>query len=198
MPKFQFDQAYYDKYYGNNRTRVATRDSIRVLGEFVCSYLRHLSLPVQRVLDMGCGLGFWKRVIQRQFPQAHYEGVEFSDYLCKLHGWKQGSVVDYKSDEPFDLVICQGVLQYLAKEDARKAIRNLGRLCRGALYLEVLTVKDWQENCDQTVTDGSTFLREGSWYREHLRPHFQACGGGVFVNRAAPVVFYEMEEAVEG
>lgn len=193
MPKFKFDQAYYDKFYGNQRTRVASRDSIRQLGDFVASYLRHFDIPIHRVLDIGCGLGYWKRVLQRHFPKSSYVGVEYSQYLCDLYGWTQGSVVDFKASEPFDLVICQGVLQYLSKEEARRAIRNLASLCRGALYLEVLTVKDWEENCDQSVTDGDTYLREGSWYRDKLRPHFLAAGGGLFIARAAPVVMYELE-----
>ena len=38
--------------------------------------------------------------------------------------------------------------------DARKAIRNLARLTRGALFLEVLTREDWERNTEQGATDG--------------------------------------------
>src|SRR5690606_8441355 len=123
------------------------------------------------------GFGYWQPVIARHFPNASYTGVEFSEYLCRTYGWTRGSVVDFAADRPFDLVICQGVLQYLDDEQADLAIKNLGRLTRQFLYLEVLTIQDWTRNCDQSVTDGETFKREGNWYRERLAPLFQNLGG---------------------
>jgi len=144
-------------------------------------------------LDVGCGMGYWQAVIERHFPKAHYTGVEFSKYLCDKKGWIQGSVVSFQSEEPFDLVICQGVLQYLNNGDATKAIANLGRLSREALYLEVLTENDWKTVCDQETTDGNTHLRRGSWYQQRLKTNFIPVGGGVFISRRADVPLYEME-----
>lgn len=195
MKKFSFDKNYYDRFYRDRATRVATRSGIRALGRFVSSYLKHLGMPVERVLDLGCGLGYWKDVIAKEFRNADYVGVEVSEYLCEELGWEKGSAVDYQADEPFDLVICQGVMQYLSASDARAAIRNLTRLCRGALYLEILTKRDWEECCEQEVTDGNTFLREGSWYRRQLDRSFRNLGGGVFLARSAPVTLFELERA---
>lgn len=190
---FHFDKDYYDRFYRNPMTRVADQQAVRRLGTFVCSYVHYLSGKVQRVLDIGCGVGHWREVIAEQFPRASYTGVEFSDYVCKEYGWEQGSVVDYEATQPFDLVICQGVLQYLPDDEAEQAIKNLAQLCRQFLYLEVLTERDWQCNCDRSVTDGSVYLREGKWYRERLAPHFQNLGGGLFAARKAGLVLYEME-----
>lgn len=190
----RFDKAYFDRYYRNPTTRVASRRETLRLARFVCSYLKFLGQPVERVVDLGCGLGWWRAAIARHFPRAAYTGVEISPYLCREHGWQRGSVVDWSASEPFDLVICQGVLQYLDAAQARRAIRNLVSLCGGALYLEALTREDWERNCDRQTTDGDTHLRPVAWYRAELGPRFTSCGGGVFLAPRSPAVLFELEK----
>lgn len=188
-----FDKAYYDRYYRNPQTRVASEESVSVLADFVCGYLLHIGQPVEHVIDLGCGLGHWRPAIARHFPDADYVGVEFSEYLCEEYGWRHGSVVDFKSRKKADLVVCQGVLQYLPDDACEQAIENLAKLCRGALYLEALTQQDWEANVDQDVTDGAVHLRKGAWYRRRLGQHFVNCGGGVFLGAASPAALFELE-----
>lgn len=126
-----FDEAYYQRYYFDKKTSVVDTQHVERLGTFVCSYLKYLRVPVKRVLDVGCGIGLWQGVLAQHFPDASYQGVEFSEYLCARYGWLRGSVVDFHSDQPFDLVICQGVLPYLSPADLQLALHNLGTLCRG-------------------------------------------------------------------
>jgi SAM-dependent methyltransferase len=190
-----FDKAYYDRFYRDRATRVTTPARARALADFVCAYLRHLGVPVRDVLDLGCGLGAWRGAVERHHPRAKYTGVEVSAYLCRRYGWTPGSVVDYAPARPADLVICQGVLQYLPDPDARRAVENLGRATRGGLYLEVLTREDWARNCDRSTTDGDVNLRPAAWYRRLLRPRFVNCGGGVFLHRSSPMVLFELERA---
>jgi SAM-dependent methyltransferase len=192
-PRRCFDDAYYQRYYCNARTRVATPTEVARLGDFVCSYLKHLRQPVARALDIGCGLGRWQGVLRDHFPRAQYIGVEISDHACQRYGWQKGSVVDFRARTPFDLVICQGVLQYLSNRDASAAVQNLDALCRGALFLEALTSDDWTAVCDQRRTDGNVYLRSAAWYRRQLRPYFLNAGGGVFISRRAPIVLYALE-----
>jgi chemotaxis methyl-accepting protein methylase len=191
--KEYFNQAYYKKFYINKKTRVRGEKTIPDLADFIFSYMRHLQLPIRSVLDAGCGLGEWKKAVMAHCPRAAYRGVEYSEYLCNRYGWQQGSVVDFKLSKEFDLVICQSVLQYLNNRDAKKAIANLARHCAGALYLEIITKKDWLENCDQRVTDDKIRLRTGSWYRTELGRYFRAVGGGLFLAKSAPVVLWELE-----
>lgn len=188
-----FDEAYYQRYYGNARTRVASPSDVARLGDFVCSYLKHLHQPVARVLDIGCGLGLWQDVLRHHYPKARYLGVEASEHACERYGWRKGSVVDFQARARFDLVICQGVLQYLSNRDAAAAVRNLDTLCRGALFLEVLTKDDWQTACDKRRTDGRVHLRSAAWYRRQLAPYFVNAGGGVFISRHASIVLYHLE-----
>jgi SAM-dependent methyltransferase len=189
-----FDRAFYERFYGYPRLRAGDRAELARLGDFVCGYLRYLRQPVRRVLDLGCGFGLWREVVVEHFPRARYTGVEASEFLCERYGWTPGSVVDFRARGAFDLVICTDVLQYLPDADAAKAIENLGRLCRGALYLGALTREDWEQNCDRERTNPDVFLRSGAWYRRRLRRRFSQAGGGVFVSDRSPVVLWELDQ----
>ncbi len=191
--KFSFDEGYYRKYYEDPSTRVADDASRAALADFLFAYLRYLRIPVQRVLDLGCGTGLWRREVLRHHPSARYTGVEKSEYACRKYGWKQGSVTTYRSRTPFDLVLCHDVMQYLSDAEAEAGMRNLAALTRSALHLEILTAEDWERNCDQAVTDGKVYLRGVSWYRQRLQADFLACGGGLFLVRKGAPVLYELE-----
>jgi len=191
--KFSFDKGYYRKYYEDPRTRVADGTSCAVLADFIFSYLRYLEVPVARVLDIGCGTGLWRQEVRRHHPSARYVGVEKSAYACRKYGWEQGCLTTYRSKKAFDLVICNDVIQYLNEAEAESAIRNLAKLTRAAVYLKLLTLEDWEHNCDRTVTDGQVYMRSASWYRERLKRDFLACGGGIFLKKDAPAVLYELE-----
>ena len=192
----RFDAAYYERFYADPLTCSVTDDEVDRQIAFVSAYLKHIALRVRRILDLGCGLGMMQAPLMRGFPDARYQGVEFSEYLCAELGWQRGSVVNYRSKTPFDLVVCHDVIQYLDDDDADLAIRNLAALCRGALYLGVLTTEDWHENCDPTRTDDQVVLRSTAWYRERLSRHFVSAGGGVFVKSEAPVVLWSLERGV--
>lgn len=194
----RFDADYYRKFYRDRSTRVSDRAAVRKLARFVAGYMSYLELPVRSVLDVGCGLGLWQQQAATQWPRARYFGVEQSSFLCEQHGWTQASIVDLdpttlRRSGKFDLIICQGVLQYLGDRDAARAIRNLAEWCTGALYLEALTQRDWDEHCDRARTDGAVNLRAGSWYRRRLRRHFHECGGGLYASRDAGVTLFELE-----
>ena len=188
----RFDAAYYERHYGDEESAVISREAVARLVRFVAGYLDYLDVPVRRVLDAGCGEGFWREPTLAHFPGAKYVGIEYSPVMCAKHGWERASLVDYRG-RPADLVVCQGVLQYLSDEDAEAALRNLVRLAKGALYLEALTQWDWDNACDQELSDGEVWLRTGDWYRERLASAFIDAGGGVFVAKRAGVVFYELE-----
>jgi SAM-dependent methyltransferase len=191
--KFQFDAEYYARYYRNTRTRVSDRAEATRLARFVSGYLGYLEHPVRNIIDLGCGLGQLREPFLRAFPGATYLGVELSDYACQRYGFTKGSVVDFKHRSRFDLVLCRGVLQYLAPREAERALDNLARLCRGCLYLEALTREDWAKNADQKVTDGAVYLRPARFYRKRLAAQFQAAGGGIFVHERSAAVLYALE-----
>ncbi len=189
-----FNAEFYRRYYLDPRTRVASRADSLKLGRYVCAWVDYLGFTVKRVLDAGCGLGQLRPAVREFFPRARYVGLEASDYLCRRYGWIQASVADYVPKVPFDLVICHDVLQYLEDDRvASQALRNLGRLCRGALYFSVLTAGDWRRNADRARTDSGVQLRSAAWYRARLARQFRPVGGGLWVRRGYTPLLWELE-----
>ena len=98
----EFDAGFYQRYYVDAATRVASRaDSLR-LGRMICAWTDYLGFRVHRVLDAGCGLGQMRVPVRQFFPRASYTGLEVSEYLCRRHGWVRGSLADYRPRAPFD------------------------------------------------------------------------------------------------
>ncbi|WP_395023687.1 class I SAM-dependent methyltransferase [Comamonas odontotermitis] len=191
-----FDEAYYQRFYFDKKTSVVDPAHAARLGAFVCSYLQYVRVPVRRVLDVGCGIGLWRDAIAEHFPSASYHGVELSEYLCQRYGWERGSVVDYQhaGGEPFDLVICQGVLPYLSPTDLKLALDNLARLSCGALYVEAVAREDYERDIiDDTLTDPRLFRHRAALYRRGLAQGFTELGGGVWLSRRAEVPLFALE-----
>ncbi|MFY3385108.1 methyltransferase domain-containing protein [Paracidovorax sp. MALMAid1276] len=189
-----FDEAYYQRFYFDKKTSVVDPQHMERLGTFVCSYLKYLRVPVHRVLDVGCGIGLWKDIVAQHFPAASYQGVEFSPYLCEKFGWQQGSVVDHVADEPFDFVICQGVLPYLSPPDLKSALHNLGRLSKGALYVEAVSREDYEQGIiDEDLTDNRVFRHRADLYRRGLQQGAVELGGGLWLSRRAEVPLFALE-----
>jgi SAM-dependent methyltransferase len=190
----RFNAGFYRRFYVDPKTRVVTRAEMARRADLLAAFVRHGELKLRSILDVGCGLGLMRQQLLRHFPQARYTGLEVSDYLCRKHGWVQGSAATYRSDRPFDLVVCYDVLQYLDAREAADAIRNLGTLCRGVLHFGVLTREDWDRYCDRRRTDRSVSIRPANWYRRRLAPVFINAGSGMFVRRGAPVHLWELEQ----
>jgi SAM-dependent methyltransferase len=188
-----FDAKFYQRYYRDPRTRVASRAETLKLGRFICAYADYLGFTVRRVLDAGCGLGHLRAAVRERFPRARYVGLETSAYLCRRYGWVRESIADYAPRQGFDLVFCHDVLQYLDDRSAARALANLGRLSRGALYFSVLTAGDWRRNADRGRTDSGVHLRPAEWYQARLLRHFRPLGGGLLVRRGFAPLMWELE-----
>ena len=191
--KQSFDAAYYRRFYLRAATRAMSQPETERRAAVIASIVAQLEFPVKRILDMGCGLGWFKQPLLKVFPKASYTGVEYSEYLCQEHGWQQGSVVDYQGRGQFDLVVCCDVMQYLDDRDATRAINNLARLCRGALFLHIPTQRDWKTVMDPSGTDTHVHVRAASWYQQRLRKHFQHIGNGVLVKKDVEVLQWELQ-----
>jgi 2-polyprenyl-3-methyl-5-hydroxy-6-metoxy-1,4-benzoquinol methylase len=189
----RFDRDYYRRFYYDPRTAVTSRVEMQLRARLIAAYVRYVGLPVKRILDAGCGTGLLRAPLTRMLPGATYTGLELSDYLCKRYGWERGRIESFRPAAPFDLLICYDVLQYLDAETARRAMRNLRRLCRGVLYFTALTRADWERNCDRTRTDPDVHLRTARWYRAQLRTGFIEAGAGLWLRRGLPLSVWELE-----
>lgn len=188
-----FDREYYQRFYLDPRTAVTSRAEMAARARMIAGCVDYVGLPVRRILDAGCGVGLLRAPLRRLLPKASYMGLEYSEWLCRRYGWQQGSIASFQTRAKFELVICYDVLQYLSAVDARRAIANLARICRGALYFGALTREDWEHNCDQTRTDRIPGLRTGAWYRRELSRAFRPVGCGMWLKRGLNVTLWELD-----
>jgi trans-aconitate methyltransferase len=193
MAMAAFDSAYFRKYYFDTATRVTCAAEMRARAQLMAAILRHAGIPIRSILDAGCGIGLLRKPFAEVLPRARYRGLESSDYLCARYGWARGSVTDYAPSAPSDLVVCYDVLQYLDDRQAARAIVNLARLTRAALYVSALTEEDWRANCDRTRTDRSVHLRSKEWYRRRLQKRFSYLGLGVWLRKNVSAMLWDME-----
>ena len=195
MSTRSFDARFYQRFYMNPRTRVTTREEMARRAGMVAALVKQLELPVKRILDAGCGLGWLRQPLLEAFPGATYVGLEVSEHLCQEHGWVRQSLAEYRPRGRFDLLICYDVMQYLSDREAAQAMSNLGRLSRGALYFHAPTLEDWRDNADRSTSDGDVNLRNADWYRTRLARHFNHAGFGVHVRRGVPWAQWELERS---
>jgi hypothetical protein len=191
-----FGRAYFRKFYLNAATRVVTAGEMRTRARLIAAILAQVSIPVRSIIDAGCGIGLLRKPFAESLPRARYRGLEASDYLCGRYGWTKGSVIDYAPKTPADLVVCYDVLQYLDDRSAARAIANLARLSRAALYVSALTREDWRNNCDRSRTDRAVYLRQGEWYRRRLKRSFRYLGLGVWLRKNVTAVLWDMERSL--
>jgi SAM-dependent methyltransferase len=172
---------------------VATREEMSARAGLIAAILRDAQHPIHNILDAGCGIGMLKPVFARVLKRARYVGLDASEYLCRRYGWIHASVADFKPAKPFDLVVCYDVLQYLDDHTAARAMANLGRLSRVALYFSALTIEDWRRNCDRSCTDRAVNMRPAAWYRTRLQRNFYCLGLGVWIRKTEPTIRWALE-----
>jgi SAM-dependent methyltransferase len=189
-----FGADFFHKFYLNPATRVVTASEMRGRAALIAAALQHCQVPIRSILDAGCGIGLLRKPFAEVWPQARYAGLEASSYLCNRYGWLQGSLADFRPPQPFDLVVCYDVLQYLSDAEASSSIANFARLTRAALYVSALTTRDWRENCDRSRTDRAVHLRAGAWYRRRLQRSFRYIGFGIWLRKNVTAILWDMEQ----
>lgn len=196
MDRFRrFDEAYYHRFYEDPATRVIGPDEHANLAQFVFSFARWNNLELNTVLDIGAGVGHWRSWLKKHSPESTYMGTEVSQAMCKKHGFTHRDIARWRDRERHDLVICQGVLQYLPDPDVAPAIANIASMAGGLVYLEITTRADLREQCDRDRTDADIFVRNGSYYRGILAKHLVNVGCGLYWPKDVAYPFYELEMA---
>lgn len=194
MDRFRrFDEAYYELFYLSPKTRVISAEEHAHLAQFVFSFAAWNGIEIKSVLDVGAGVGHWKRWLEKHHKEVSYTGTEVSKAMCKEHGFLERDIARWRDRKKHDLIVCQGVLQYLPDPDVAPAVANLAAMSRGLLYLEVTTRLDLRERCDLELTDADIYVRNGSYYRGILQKHFVSVGAGLWWTKEIPPPFFELE-----
>ena len=145
-----YNKSYFDKWYRHPKHRVKSKLDIERQLRFIVGATEYLfERPVRKVLDVGAGEGNWSIPLKKLRPAASYYGVDASEYAVERYGRKRnirlgtfGTVGELGLPDDFDLVLCCGVLNYVAPAELRRGLRALGGLCVGAAYYEVFTSAD--------------------------------------------------------
>ena len=193
MTAERFGAGYYRRFY--ERAPVHTAVTIGHLAEGTLHFAAWWGIRIRSVLDVGAGPGLWRDWFAEQHPGVRYRSTDVSAYACERYGHEQRDIATWVPRSRYDLVVCQGVLQYLDNRAATAAIENLGCATRHLLYLEVPTLHDHEHVIDADATDLDCHWRTGMWYRRRLEPHFVQVGAGLWAHREGAVRFYELERA---
>lgn len=189
----EFDEAYYERHYGGEASRVHGPKEIGHLATMITSYVAWLGGTIDSVLDVGAGTGLMRDHFRAHHPHVHYRSLEVSPFAAKRYGHELADISSFRTSDTFDLVVCQGVLQYLDDARCERAIDRLGELASGFLYLEAITERDLRTVCDPDRTDADVHVRKGSFYKPLLRKHFHFVGCGLYYARSGDLLFYELE-----
>jgi SAM-dependent methyltransferase len=190
-----FDARYYARHYGSKSTRVHGKIEIARLASGIFSMFDWWGAEIRTVFDVGAGTGLFRDWVQAHRPRIKVRSLEFSAYAAERYGHELGDIANFESESRFDLVFCQGVLPYLDDGAAKRALKNLGALSAGFLYLEAITQRDLIEVCDQELTDTHVYRRTGAFYRRYLQKDFTTVGAGLYYHLNGPLQFYELETA---
>lgn len=191
----RFDEAYYHRFYENPKTRIYGAKEHAHLAQYVMSLARWNDIQVQSVLDIGAGIGLWKNWLAKNAKDVEYTGIEVSQVMCRKHGYQHRDIARWRDRKKYDLIICQGVLQYLPDPDVAPAVANIAAMASGLVYFEVLTRGDLRERADVDLTDTDVHVRNGSYYRGLFAKHLLAIGAGLHWTRDVPPPFWELDMA---
>ncbi len=189
----RFDADYYQRFYLDPGTRIYDRARHARLVAGVVNLVEWFGGPVQRVLDVGAGVGWWGQWLKRHRKQATYVSTELEASTCERYGHQQADLRTLRLDDTFDLVVCQGVLPYLDDEGLSAAVANLTALCDGFLYLEAVAKEDFAHSIDEERTDLRMKQRPARVYRQLLAPGFREVGAGLFASKNCGVSFFALE-----
>jgi 2-polyprenyl-3-methyl-5-hydroxy-6-metoxy-1,4-benzoquinol methylase len=190
-----FDATYFRRFYESRRSRVYGKAEITHLAQGVTGFVQWFGGEIEKVLDVGAGIGLWKEWFSEHMPEVRYRSVDVSDYACERYGHEKRDIARWRAREKFDLVICQGVLPYLDDEATAQAIANIAAMCRGFFYVEAITARDLKEVVDRSKTDVTVRARPASFYRRLLGRHFEPLGCGLHHLKGGDKVFYDLERA---
>lgn len=102
-------------------------------------------MPIESLLDAGCGIGVNVRDLRLKFPGLRITGADLSERILDQARRYVGPdpMIDFASldlgqtslDRQFDLILCNQVLEHL--EDDRRAISNLVQMARRWVLITV-------------------------------------------------------------
>ncbi|HWH89206.1 MAG TPA: methyltransferase domain-containing protein [Pseudomonas sp.] len=103
----------------------------------------------QHIYDLGCGTGLATRLLAERWPQARLHGVDSSAQMLEQArclpikaSWKQCDLLDWRPEQPADLLLAAAVLHFL--DDHQRLLPHLlGHLDSGGCF--AAHMPDWRD-----------------------------------------------------
>jgi SAM-dependent methyltransferase len=148
-----YDEAYFNKWYRDPRTRVHSPEAVRRKVRMVVGAAEYfLGRKVRTVLDIGAGEGRWRAELRRMRPGIRYVGLDPSEYVVARYGKRRNIRLGSFEQLPslsvglgFDLVVCADVLQYVTDAALKRGVRHIAGLIHSVAFLEAYTTGDEME-----------------------------------------------------
>lgn len=205
----RFDRDYYQRFYLDPDTAVATLEEVELRAAAVYYTARAFDVPVRRVLDIGGGIGFWGSALKRLDRAIHYTLLEPSEEAIRIAKEERPSDIDAivqegllswaSESKGYDLVLAAGVVQYIEERDIQKALRRIASLTRYMLFFETFTEEDVMERRIDKRSD-SGYARPANFYLSALgKQGLVHLGASLFVReKTIPVVPWELDRGASG
>lgn len=175
-----YDRAYFDGLYRDPASRVIRPSDVQRQVAMTVGLAEYfLGRPLRRVLDVGCGEGNWRAPLLKLRPKLYYLGLDTSDYVLDRFGHSRNihpmafeQLAEQRFNEPFDLIICANVLQYLPAADIKRGLSGFAELLDGMAFIETYV------RGDRVDGDHDGFkARSANWYRKaFIEAGLTACG----------------------
>jgi cyclopropane fatty-acyl-phospholipid synthase-like methyltransferase len=146
----RYDQAYFDRWYRDARTRVIRPGDVARQAHLAISAAEYLlGRPVRTALDVGAGEGSWRQALRAVRPRLRYTGVDPSEYAVRRFGRRRGiqlgtfdTLDELGLEGSFDLVVSVGVINYLTTRELTRGLESIAAMCSGVAFLEIWTTAD--------------------------------------------------------
>lgn len=167
----RFDQRFFDgdRKYGYGGFNYFPRFWQPVVPAFK---ERYNLTPKSRILDVGCAKGFMLYDFMQLIPGIEVAGIDISEYAiahAKEEVRDHVQVADARElpfeDRSFDLVIAINTLHNLAREDCKKALRELERVSRGGKFvtMDAYRNEEEKERMDMWNLTALTYMHVEEW-----------------------------------
>lgn len=167
----RFDQRFFDgdRKYGYGGFNYFPRFWQPVVPAFK---ERYNLTPKSRILDVGCAKGFMLYDFMQLIPGIEVAGIDISEYAiahAKEEVRDHVQAADARElpfeDRSFDLVIAINTLHNLAREDCKKALRELERVSRGGKFVTMDAYRNDEEKkrMDMWNLTALTYMRVEEW-----------------------------------
>jgi len=192
MSQKSFDQKYFLTIYNKDDT-IDGDFNAKEHAHYLKSLFELQGYHPTRIFDYGFGKGTLLKEVSKKLGATYVGGCDVSLYAydkLKKKNWTQGWKLKVGNiyempipKKPYHLGLCNSVLQYLKKDEIKKAIDLMSKSCH-YVYLHVPTKEDYKIlRSDLKFEDAYAYQYPDKFYKALLKEHFHFVGWGLLESK---------------